>query len=236
MTIGSNLYPTDYPRLKPVPTYGCPGTNHSLLESTESNATVNPVITTMTGRFDYILTNYSKLPPMAENRTAAAPLEVQSKDDGRVLNGRSVLMGRESIFITCLWHLLSELYCNCTKNHFVVPKTCFRANSRSYSYVSTIFSTCKIKEKIRWFSVSCYYHNHKTYHFFNWSTPWLFRVSFLWYHVTGVLTTLVLGIVLSVLSGSYHMAAIMKFFNSGEYDFLMSLVYDDRRVFATQSI
>uniref|UniRef100_A0A8W8MWT9 Uncharacterized protein n=1 Tax=Magallana gigas TaxID=29159 RepID=A0A8W8MWT9_MAGGI len=83
MTIGSNLYPTDYPRLKPVPTYGCPGTNHSLLESTESNATVNPVITTMTGRFDYILTNYSKLPPMAENRTAAAPLEVQSKDDGR---------------------------------------------------------------------------------------------------------------------------------------------------------
>lgn len=27
------------------------------------------------------------------------------------------------------------------------------------------------------------------------------------------------------------MAAIMKFFNSGEYDFLMSLVYDDRRVF-----
>lgn len=102
MTIGSNLYPTDYPRLKPVPTYGCPGTNYSLLESTESNATVNPVITTMTGRFDYILTNYSKLPPMAENRTAAAPLEVQSKDDGRVLNGRSVLMGRESIFITCL--------------------------------------------------------------------------------------------------------------------------------------
>lgn len=42
--------------------------------------------------------------------------------------------------------------------------------------------------------------------------------------MTGVLTTLVLGIVLSVLSGSYHMAAIMKFFNSGEYDFLMSLV------------
>ncbi|XP_052689326.1 sodium-coupled monocarboxylate transporter 1-like [Crassostrea angulata] len=114
MTIGSNLYPTDYPRLKPVPTYGCPGTNHSLLESTESNATVNPAITALTGRFDYILTNYSKLPPMAENRTAAAPLEVQSKDDG---------------------------------------------------------------------------------------TPWLFRVSFLWYHVTGVLTTLVLGIVLSVLSG-----------------------------------
>lgn len=42
--------------------------------------------------------------------------------------------------------------------------------------------------------------------------------------MTGVLTTLVWGIVLSVLSGSYHMAAIMKFFNSGEYDFLMSLV------------
>lgn len=113
MTIGSNLYPTDYPRLAPVPTYGCPGVNNSLLESPESNATVNPVITTITGRFDYTVSIDTEFPSQAENRTTA-PLDAQNIDDG---------------------------------------------------------------------------------------TPWLFRVSFLWYHVTGVLTTLVLGIILSVLSG-----------------------------------
>lgn len=107
MTIGSNLFPTDHPRLAPVPTYGCPGVNNSLLESPESNATVNPVITTITGRFDYTVTIATEFPSRAENRTTA-PLDAQSKDEGQVLNGRLVLMGRESIFINFLWHLLSE--------------------------------------------------------------------------------------------------------------------------------
>lgn len=107
MTIGSNLYPTDYPRLAPVPTYGCPGVNNSLLESPESNATVNPVITTITGRFDYTVSIDTEFPSQAENRTTA-PLDAQNTDDGQVFNGRSVLMGRESIDIIFLRHLLSE--------------------------------------------------------------------------------------------------------------------------------
>lgn len=116
MTIGSNLHPPDYPRLAPVPTYGCPGFNNSLMELPESNTTVNPLITAISERFDHTLTNGLEFTPRAENKTTVptVPMDAQSKDDG---------------------------------------------------------------------------------------TPWLFRVSFLWYHVTGVITTLVLGILLSVLTG-----------------------------------
>lgn len=60
---------------------------------------------------------------------------------------------------------------------------------------------------------------------------WLFWVFFLWYYVIGVLIILVLGIVLLVFLGLYYMVVIMKFFNLGEYDFLMFLVYGDWRVF-----
>ncbi|XP_048728576.2 sodium-coupled monocarboxylate transporter 1-like [Ostrea edulis] len=114
MTIGSNLYPANYPKLPPVPTYGCPGLNSTLTEP--NNITFLPVNATSTRDFDRRLIDDKALPFYAENSTLV-PADGQSKDD---------------------------------------------------------------------------------------VTPWLFRVSFLWYHVSGVVTTLFIGVALSILTGGLN--------------------------------
>ncbi|XP_078333611.1 sodium-coupled monocarboxylate transporter 1-like [Crassostrea virginica] len=113
MTVGSNIYPADYPRLAPIPTDGCPLFNTTVLKSVQSNDTSYPIIPTTSGRFDLAMSNDNAF-PLRFNNSTAVPMDSQSKDDG---------------------------------------------------------------------------------------TPWLFRVSFLWYHVTGVVTTLVLGLIISCLTG-----------------------------------
>ncbi|XP_062578252.1 sodium-coupled monocarboxylate transporter 1-like isoform X2 [Saccostrea cucullata] len=111
MTIGSNLYPTKYPQLDPIPTYGCPGFNSTL--NPQYNVLNHSVNTTISEQYDK-RPNDDKFEPFDALNHTLIPTTGQSEDD---------------------------------------------------------------------------------------STPWLFRVSFLWYHVIGVVTTVVSGVILSVVSG-----------------------------------
>lgn len=89
MTIGSNLYPANYPKLPPVPTYGCPDLNSTLTEP--NNITFLPVNATSTRDFDRRLIDDKALPFYAENSTLV-PADGQSKDDVYVLSSPSILI------------------------------------------------------------------------------------------------------------------------------------------------
>ncbi|XP_061178527.1 sodium-coupled monocarboxylate transporter 1-like isoform X2 [Saccostrea echinata] len=112
MTIGSNLYPTKYPQLDPIPTYGCRGFNSTLKPL--YNVSIHSVNTTISEQY----------------------------------NGR----------------LIDNIQPFHAVNYTLVPPTGQSEDNNA---------------------------------------PWLFRVSFLWYHVTGVVTTLISGTILSIVSGGF---------------------------------
>lgn len=124
MTVGSNIYPADYPRLAPIPTDGCPLFNTTVLKSVQSNDTSYPIMPTTSGRFDLGMSNDNAF-PLRFNNSTAVPMDSQSKDDGQVLDGRSISICHQLVLLTFYDTKLSEKYCNSIVNKIALIATCF---------------------------------------------------------------------------------------------------------------